>query len=105
MAGSLLHNLELPELVTESLSDYEQVAIRLGNDRLQLSALRHRLAEHRLKADAFNTARMTSWIEQAYEQVVARARAGLPPVHIRISAADKTPRQTICSISDPLTST
>lgn len=95
MAGSLLHNLGLPELVTESLSDYEQVAIRLGNDRHQLSSLRERLEERRLTADAFNTARMTSWIEQAYVQLVARARAGLPPTHIRISPVDKTSLPTV----------
>jgi len=43
VAGSLLRNLGLPELVTTRLDEYEAMALRLARDTTQLADLRTRL--------------------------------------------------------------
>jgi predicted O-linked N-acetylglucosamine transferase (SPINDLY family) len=58
VAGSLLHAAGLPELITESLADYEALAIALAQSPARLAGLRARLAVQRehcalLDADGF----------------------------------------------------
>lgn len=91
MAGSLLLNLGLPELVTESQDTYQRIAIELGHDRHRLMALRQRLNENRLDSSAFDTVRMTRWIEQAFTLVSIRAKAGLPSTFVRVADHEARP--------------
>ncbi len=74
MAASLLHTVQLPELVTETPEAYEALAIELARDPAQLAGLRQRLAENRLRTPLFETPRLTRDIEQAYVAVHERAR-------------------------------
>ncbi len=46
MAGSLLTHVGLPELVTESLADYERLAIQLGRQPQRVASYKRYLAEH-----------------------------------------------------------
>lgn len=55
MAGSLLTNLKLPELITSSLNEYEEKAIRLAKKPTELIALKNRLKENIETGDVFNT--------------------------------------------------
>jgi predicted O-linked N-acetylglucosamine transferase (SPINDLY family) len=82
VAASLLHAVGLPELVTESLAEYEALALALARDPAQLAALRSRLGANRLTTPLFDTAGYARALEDALEQAVARARAGLPPAAI-----------------------
>ncbi|MDO8332928.1 MAG: acetylglucosamine transferase, partial [Pseudomonas sp.] len=64
MAGSLLTALELPELITASLGDYERRAVELANDAVQLQGLRSRLIEERDKSLLFDMPRFVRAFEE-----------------------------------------
>jgi len=66
VAGSLLHSVGLPELVTNNLEEYENQARRLATEDLRLQSVRHKLALHRLSFPLFNTDRFRRHIEAAY---------------------------------------
>jgi protein O-GlcNAc transferase len=66
VAGSLLHAVELPELVTNTLEDYEVLALRLATDESLLRKLKEKLARNRLSAPLFNAGRFRRHIEAAY---------------------------------------
>ncbi|HZY18587.1 MAG TPA: tetratricopeptide repeat protein [Ramlibacter sp.] len=87
VAASLLHAVGLQELVTHSRQDYENLAVALASDPVRLGELRRRLEAERQTAPLFDTARSTRAIEAAYEEMVRRHRAGLPPEHLRIPAS------------------
>ncbi len=63
VAGSQLHAIGLPELVTSSLAEYEAVAIALAHDRERLAALRTRLAQNRRTHPLFDMARYARDLE------------------------------------------
>jgi predicted O-linked N-acetylglucosamine transferase (SPINDLY family) len=79
VAGSLLRNVGLAELVTESLADYEALALTLAREPARLKALRDRLAAARTTASHFDIERMRRPIESAYLTMIERWRQGLPP--------------------------
>ncbi|MGH8662582.1 MAG: tetratricopeptide repeat protein [Burkholderiales bacterium] len=69
MAGSLLHAVGLPELVTQSLEEYEALAIALVREPERLRRIRDKLARNRLSYPLFDTARFTRHLEAAYEEM------------------------------------
>lgn len=83
MAASLLRAVDLSELVTSSLDDYEKLAVALGRDAPRRAALRARLKR---SAPLFDTARTTKDIETAYTEMVRRLRLGLGPDHIVVES-------------------
>ena len=78
MAGSLLRTLGLRELLTDSLASYEQLALRLASDPVQLAAVRAKLATNRTSSALFDTARFCRHLESAYTTMVERWRDGRP---------------------------
>jgi hypothetical protein len=78
VAGSLLHAVGLPELVTQTLDEYEALALRLASDPQLLGALRGRLADNRLTAPLFDSARHCRHLEDAYQEVHDRWHRGEP---------------------------
>jgi predicted O-linked N-acetylglucosamine transferase (SPINDLY family) len=86
MAGSLLHAVGLPELVTASPAEYEARALELARDPARLRELRRRLADNRARMPLFDMARYTSDIEAAYTAMWQRWRAGEPPAAFRVAA-------------------
>lgn len=85
MAGSLLRTSGLPELVTSSAADYENLAVSLATDPARLAALKQRLADGRLTSPLFNTAAFAKNLEEAYTQMYIRHQSGLPPGHLNIA--------------------
>lgn len=77
VAGSLLHAVDLPELVTTSLEDYETLARKLscGEPDL-LQGLRHKLLGRRLASPLFDSARYARNFEAALTQMWENFRAG-----------------------------
>ena len=69
VAGSLLHAIGLPELVTYSLAEYETVALALARDPDELSRLRRHVTDHRLTAPLFDSRRHTASVERAFEEM------------------------------------
>jgi protein O-GlcNAc transferase len=88
MAGSLLHALGLPQLVTASLEDYERVALALAQDRAAIEALKAKLAQTRATCALFNTARFRRHLESAYQTMWQRHQAGEPPASFAVAAAE-----------------
>jgi protein O-GlcNAc transferase len=87
---SLLYALGAPDLVATSLADYEAKAIALGQDRAALARLRERvLAAH--DSPLFDTDRTRRQIEQAFETLSARARAGQRPESFDVADDGPTP--------------
>jgi protein O-GlcNAc transferase len=84
VAASLLHALGLPELVTNSLAEYEALAVALARDPERLAAIRTTLEHNRHTEPLFDTPRFTRNLETAYTAIWQRQQAGLPPAMIRI---------------------
>jgi len=91
VASSLLHAVGLPELVTTTLADYENLALRLARDPTLLGELRHRLAANRLVKPLFDAARYTRHLESAFETMVERNRRGKPPTGFDVEPIDGAP--------------
>lgn len=65
MAGSLLTALTLPELIVDSLTDYELRAVALAGDSVSLQKLRRRLIDGRDSSLLFDMPRFVRAFEQA----------------------------------------
>ncbi|OCX69407.1 tetratricopeptide repeat protein [Acidithiobacillus thiooxidans] len=76
VAGSLLRNVGLEELIMPDLASYEEMAVTLAEDRARLSALRTRLAEAKTKTLLFDTPRQVKNLETAYQLAWARLNRG-----------------------------
>jgi predicted O-linked N-acetylglucosamine transferase (SPINDLY family) len=84
MGASLLRAVGLPELITETAEDYEAMAVRLATHPDALAAIKQKLADTLPGSLLFDTERATRSLEAAFAAMVGRARAGLPPEHIRV---------------------
>jgi protein O-GlcNAc transferase len=69
VAGSLLRTLGLPELITTSLSEYEENALLLAMDPERLAELRARLETNRATSGVFDAARFARGLEAPYERM------------------------------------
>jgi len=87
MAGSLLHAVGLPELVTENLAAYEDLAVRLASDAGRLRETKAKLARNRLSMPLFDSERFTRNLEAAYAAMWAIRQQGEAPRHIDVRAA------------------
>jgi predicted O-linked N-acetylglucosamine transferase (SPINDLY family) len=79
MAGSLLHALDLPELVTDSLDAYEAMAVKLATQPDLLAALRAKLSRNRQSQSLFDTPRFCRHIEAAYLTMWKKHQRGEAP--------------------------
>jgi predicted O-linked N-acetylglucosamine transferase (SPINDLY family) len=78
VAASLLNAVDLPEMVTHSVGDYEALALKLARDPQALAAVRAKLRANRDHSALFDTARMTRSLEAAYTQMWRRSQSGHP---------------------------
>ena len=84
MAGSLLHALGLLGLVTHSLEEYAQLALRLARAPERLAEVRATLAHQRDASPLFDTDRFRRHLESAYLAMMERRRSGLPAATLTI---------------------
>ncbi len=77
VAASLLGAVGLPEMVMESIQEFEAMAVRLARDPRLLGSIREKLAENRTAAPLFDTVRTTRDIEKAF-RIMFETR-GRPP--------------------------
>jgi protein O-GlcNAc transferase len=66
VAGSLLHAMGMPELVTHSLAAYEALALQLALDPALLASVKARIASHKASFSLFDTQALTLNLEAAY---------------------------------------
>jgi predicted O-linked N-acetylglucosamine transferase (SPINDLY family) len=86
MAASLLDAVGLPELITRSDDEYEQLALKLATEPTLLKSYRDRLAANLSTTPLFDTQRFTRHLETAYQMMWQRYEQGLPPDHITVPA-------------------
>ena len=79
VAASLLTAIGLPELVTHTLADYEDLALRLARDPQRLQVVRDKLQANRLTTPLFDSRRFTRHIESAFETMWRIHVAGESP--------------------------
>jgi predicted O-linked N-acetylglucosamine transferase (SPINDLY family) len=84
VGGSLLGAAGLPELVTNSLPEYEARALHLARRPSELAEFRDRLAQKRLIAPLFDTPRFTRHLEMAYKLMWELYQAGDEPRRIEV---------------------
>ena len=87
VAASLLFAVGLPELITDTLSSYEAVAMKLARDPAALASLKAKLAAQRNTAPLFDTERFARHLESAYVTMWERAQKGMPAESFSVAAA------------------
>ena len=85
MASSLLTAIGLPELITTSADEYEQLALDLATNPEKLSVIKDRLNTERDNSVLFDTGQFTKDIETAYRQMYDRYFNGETPAHLFIT--------------------
>ena len=90
VAGSLLHAVGLPELVTRTLADYESLALQLATEPSALADFRAWLARNLPAAPLFDLERYRRFIEAAYQQMAERHRRGEQPIGFTATPAGET---------------
>ncbi len=76
VAASLLKAVGLEALITQSLNDYEALALKLAHNPSVLKALRSTLAQNKTTFPLFDTRRTTRQIEAAYTMMWQRYQWG-----------------------------
>jgi protein O-GlcNAc transferase len=84
MAGSLLTAVGMPELITTSKAEYEELALKLASNPDLMMRTKMKLADNRLRYPIFDTRRFTRNLEAAYESIYRRYQAGLAPEDIEV---------------------
>jgi protein O-GlcNAc transferase len=79
VGASLLSAIGLPELITQSLDDYETMAAKLAADHTLLGSIRAKLARNRDTLPLFDTRRSTQHIEEAFKTMWERYQHGKSP--------------------------
>lgn len=76
VAGSLLHAIGLPELIANSLEEYEQIALNLAVSRLYLSAIKEKITANKATQPLFDTGKFCRDLEAAYIAVWRQYQLG-----------------------------
>lgn len=79
VAGSLLHAIGLPELIADSLVEYEDKAFQLATDTAKLDDIKRRLKANRNTYPLFNTVKFCRNLEAAYAGMYERYQSGKKP--------------------------
>ncbi len=80
VSASHLTALGITELITDSESAYEELAVALANDPVRLQQLRVKVAKQRAATKLFDTTDLVRNLERAYLAIWQRHQAALPPV-------------------------
>jgi predicted O-linked N-acetylglucosamine transferase (SPINDLY family) len=88
VAGSLLNAIELPELVTTTQKEYEELAIELATNPAKLRGIKDKLERNRFTTPLFDTSLFTKHIEVAFTKMYERYHTDLLSDHIYINDLD-----------------
>jgi predicted O-linked N-acetylglucosamine transferase (SPINDLY family) len=90
VAASALTAVGLPELITNSLEEYERKALQLAREPERLQKLRQKLAQQRMRSALFDTAAYCRHLEIAYRTMHLRAVRGEAPVAFSVESDHST---------------
>ncbi len=82
MAGSLLMAMELPELVANTLEEYENKAVELAQDPSKIKALKEKIEKNRFTTPLFDSKSFTKDLELGYQKMMDRFYNQQEPDHI-----------------------
>lgn len=74
MCGSLLNAVGLPDLVTESLAEYERVAVAVGRHPTRAASYRRYLSEEGRRSPLFDMPRLVRELDAALEDLALKHR-------------------------------
>ncbi|MDB9933363.1 tetratricopeptide repeat protein [Candidatus Thioglobus sp.] len=83
-AASIITALNLPELITTTLEEYESLAIELATDPEKLKIIKDKLVSNLSTAPLYNTSLFARNLESAYSKMYDRYQQGLDPDHIYV---------------------
>jgi predicted O-linked N-acetylglucosamine transferase (SPINDLY family) len=84
VAASLLKAVDLSQLITHSLSDYEELAVCLASQPKRLQAIRAHLRDKRDQFRLFDTDAFARGLEQGYSRIYDRYKRGRSPADIEL---------------------
>ena len=84
VGASLLTALDIKELITHNLNDYENLALKLCKDPKALSQLRQRVTHSPKRSALFDGRLLARLMESAYTQMAHRQAQGLPPESFQV---------------------
>ena len=85
VAASLLHAVGLPELVAQSMTDYEGIALSLAADPTRVKLLKEKLNSARLRAPLFDIQAYAQHLESAYLKMWDIHQSGASPHGFAVS--------------------
>ena len=86
VGASLLTAAGVPELITESLQEYEALAREVARDKKALTALRGKLADSRLSCPLFDADRFRRHLEEAFTTMWEYHRSGNTPASFSVGS-------------------
>ncbi len=86
VAASLLSAIGMYDLITQSIPEYEALAIRLASDPALLRETKSTLMRNRDSTALFDCARTTRYLEAAYQQMWKQQQDGLAPASFDVPA-------------------
>jgi protein O-GlcNAc transferase len=84
VAASLINSVDMPELITESQKEYEELAIELATSPDKLNAIKDKLQVKLISSPLYNTPLYTKHLEAAYLVMYERYQERLEPDHIYV---------------------
>jgi len=86
MAGSLLNSIGLPELITKTDIEYEQLALNLATNPRHLEEIKNKIRANRHSTPLFNTKLYTTHLESGYTKAYRAYFDGTTPSPIHVPA-------------------
>src|SRR5262249_60595044 len=86
VAASVLRASGLPELVMESLEEYEGLALRLEREPAALASIKAKLIANRETMPLFDVARFTRHLESAYITMHERPKRAQSPIGLAVTS-------------------
>ena len=84
MCASILNAVNMPELITNSIEEYESLAINLAKNPKKLKAIKEKLLNNKSTAPLYDTNLFTKGLESAYKKMYERNQRALEPENISI---------------------
>ena len=84
VASSLINSVNLPELITTTLEQYESLAIQLAKNPKELNSIKEKLLNNLPHSPLYDTSLYVEHLESAYLKMYERLKKDLNPDHIYV---------------------
>ena len=84
VATSLLTSMNISELVTENLKNYEEAALKISNNSELLAQLKNKISKNKESSNVFKPKIYTSNIEKGYKKVYQNYIEGLKTQNFKL---------------------